>query len=270
MVSFDVTDFLSFSVHGGADSGGVAGNVDNLLSAIERLVTLSPAQIFAELMPGIHALPNLHPMFVHFPIALLSLFFLIDLVGAISGRDDCGKCASWLLYLGTLFAAMTVAAGLQAATTIPHGDDVHEIMEQHEHLAISVLALALALSAWRLLAKNILRGPAKVLYLVMAGILVTVLAFTADLGGLMVYGHGVAVAPVMAANREAATAHEHGAAGGHEHHQPGVESMTDGAIPQETPASAPFSPEQSKPLPPSGEGPRIHTHADGRRHEHKH
>ena len=43
----------SFAVHGGGDSGGMAGLMSDVLGFIETLVSLSPSQMFAELMPGI-------------------------------------------------------------------------------------------------------------------------------------------------------------------------------------------------------------------------
>ncbi|OAI11733.1 hypothetical protein A1359_01535 [Methylomonas lenta] len=208
---FDLSNNLQFSVHGGADSaGGFAGAVADFLSFIENLLALSPGEMFANVMPGIAGLDNLHPLFVHFPIALLSLFFLLDLLGSIANKIEWRKTASWFLYSGAIFAAMTVAAGLIAADSVAHGGDVHQIMENHEHLGIAVLLLAVTLSGWRLLAKNQISGGANTLYLIFAAILAGLLLFTADLGGLMVYGYGVGVKPVAELNKAAAALHEHG------------------------------------------------------------
>ncbi|MCK9608105.1 MAG: DUF2231 domain-containing protein [Methylomonas sp.] len=208
---FDLTDNLLFSVHGGADSGGgVAGTVAGLLSFVEGLLALSPAEVFARLMPGVSALENLHPMFVHFPIALLPLFFLLDVIGTLANKPDWQRVAGWFLYIGALFAGFTVAAGLIAAGEVAHGGDVHEIMENHEHLGISVFALATILAVWRWAAKGRVSGPANTLYLICAAILAVLLLLTADFGGLMVYKYGVAVEPVSEMNKEAAARHQHG------------------------------------------------------------
>lgn len=205
-----LSDHLTFAVHGGGDNGdGLAGGVAGLLTFIEGLVRQTPSETFASLLPGISALQNLHPLFVHFPIALLTLFFLIDVVGSLAGRAEWRQVATWFLYLGTVFAGMTVAAGLLAANSVAHGGDVHEIMEHHEHLAISVLSLSAALSVWRLVGKGVIVGAANTLYLLLAAILCGLLAFTADLGGLMVYKYGVAVEAADHINQAAAQAHEH-------------------------------------------------------------
>lgn len=208
---FDLTNNLLFAVHGGGDSGGgMAGMVAGILGFIESLVSLSPSELFANLLPGVAVLDNIHPLLVHFPIALLSLFFLLDLVGSFADKSEWRRAASWFLYCGTVLAGLTMAAGLMAAASVPHGGDVHEIMENHEHLGISVFLLASALAIWRWLAKEHITGPANTLHLLSAAILATMLMFTADLGGLMVYNYGVAVVPMTQINRQAAELHEHG------------------------------------------------------------
>lgn len=210
---FDLNNNLLFSVHGGADSGGgVAGSVEGLLNFVEGLLALSPAEIFAQLMPGLSALDNVHPLLVHFPIALLSIFVLLDICGTWANKADWRRAAGWFLYFGALFACFTVAAGLLAAASIAHGGDVHEIMENHEHLGISTFLLAAVLAAWRWFAKGQVSGPANTLYLLCAAILAGLLMFTADLGGLMVYQYGVAVRPVADMNQAAAARHQHGEA----------------------------------------------------------
>lgn len=205
-----LNDHLTIAVHGGGDSGGgILGGVEGLLSFIEGTLRQSPADTFASLLPGIAALQNLHPLVVHFPIALLTLFFALDVLGSIAKRAEWRRVAGAFLYLGTVFAGLTVAAGLAAAASVAHGGNVHDIMEHHEHLGISVLSLATVLSIWRLLGKGLIVGAANTLYLLLAAILSGLLAFTADLGGLMVYKYGVAVAAADPFNQAAAQVHDH-------------------------------------------------------------
>ena len=258
---------LSFAVHGGGDSGGMAGMVSEILAFIEKLVTLSPGQMLAELMPGMSVLENLHPMFVHFPIALLTLFFIVDCAALIASQPNWRKTASHFLYLGTLFSGMTVMAGLIAAGTLPHGDDVHEIMEHHEHLGISVLLIGAALSAWRFMAKEIFEGPANVLFSLSSLILVVLLALTADLGGFMVYGHGVAVLPVMASQHEAAEAHQHA----DDHGQHHTVSQDFESLPAEGSSASPIEPQAMPNAAPAElDAAESHVHSDGSHHSHAH
>ena len=216
-----ISSNLPIAVHGGGDSGGgVAGAVDGFLGFVESLLTLSPTDMFARVMPGLSAMDNLHPLFVHFPIALLVLFFGLDVAGSLSGKPDWRRAAGWFLYAGATFAGLTVAMGLVAAASVAHGGDVHEIMERHQSLGISVFALAAMLSVWRFLVKGEVKGGANTLYLLFAAILAGLLALTADLGGLMVYKYGVAVEPVTKSNQAAAALHQHGGesdSDGHDH-----------------------------------------------------
>lgn len=208
---FDINHYLSFAVHGaqGDHGGGVAGTVQQLLAFLETLTTKSPGDIFATVMPGIASMANVHPLVVHFPIAFFTAFVLIDLSGSLLDRQNWRQAAGWFLYLGALMAAVTVAAGLAAAASVPHGDNVHAIMEQHEQLGVSVLVLSWVLAAWRLLARGAIKGGANVLYLILAVILEVLVVFTADLGGLMVYRYGVAVETGDASRLEYFEQHQH-------------------------------------------------------------
>ncbi|MBS3964326.1 MAG: DUF2231 domain-containing protein [Methylomonas sp.] len=223
----DLVQDLQFAVHGGGDSGdGIAGMVAGILTFVETLVTLSPADMVTRLLPGLATMRNLHPLWVHFPIALLSLFLLADVLGVALRKTEWRRFASGLLYLGTLFAGITVIAGLIAAGTVAHGGEVHEIMERHEHLGISVFSMALALSIWRWFGQVERAGRGNGLFLSLASILVALLLLTADLGGYMVYKFGVAVEAADAGNEAAAQQHLHeGDASpdqhpgvGHDHH----------------------------------------------------
>jgi uncharacterized membrane protein len=190
----DMNNYLSFQIHGGADhGGGVADGVASLLAFFEELSTHDSADIFPALMPGIANMDNIHPLLVHFPIAFLSAFFVLDVVGTLAKKPHWRNVASWLLYFGTVAAVFTVTAGFMAAASVAHGEDVHAIMERHEHFGVSVLALAIVLSAWRLKAGEAMQGGANSFFLLLAALLCALMALGADLGGLMVYHYGVAV-----------------------------------------------------------------------------
>jgi uncharacterized membrane protein len=207
--------YLSFQVHGGHDhGGGIAEGVASLLAFFEELPAHDPEGIFSILLPGISSMDNIHPMLVHFPLAFLSTFFVLDVIGTLARKQHWRNVASWLLYFGAVTAAFTVMAGFIAANTVAHGDEVHEIMERHEHFGISVLSLATILSAWRWKAGGVIQGGANSFFLILAGLLCVVMLLGADLGGLMVYKYGVGV---DAAQMQDAGAHEHQHDHEHEH-----------------------------------------------------
>ncbi|MDP1665703.1 MAG: DUF2231 domain-containing protein [Methylobacter sp.] len=210
-----MNNFLSFQIHGGADQGGgIIEGVTSLLAFFEELSTQGSGDIFSTLMPGISSMDNIHPLLVHFPIAFLSTFFVLDVVGTLAKKQNWRNVAGWLLYFGTIAAVFTVVAGFIAAGSVAHGEDVHEIMERHEHFGVSVLSLAVLLSAWRLKSSGIIQGGANSFFLILAALLCVLMMLGADLGGLMVYKYGVAV---EAAQVPIADVHEHEHQHEHEH-----------------------------------------------------
>lgn len=198
-----------WSIHGSGDhGGGLAGMMGEVLAFLETLVSQSPGEIAATLLPGLAQLDNWHPLAVHFPIALLTTFFVLDLLGSLFHAETWRRGADWFLYCGTLGAIITVLLGFQAESRVAHGEAVHDIMERHETFGITVLSLSVILSAWRMLARGQIQGGANVFYHLLAGVMLIALIFGADLGGHMVYQHGIAVDAVPPP-ADSAT-HQHG------------------------------------------------------------
>lgn len=144
-------------------------------------------------LPGLNTMANVHPLVVHFPIALLSSFLLAEVLALLLRADSLRSAASWMLYFGTGAALAAVLAGFQAASTVDHSEEVHALLERHETYGLTVLALAVVLSAARWLFRNWTSGIVRGMQIALGSVLVGVMTLGADLGGLMVYGHGVAV-----------------------------------------------------------------------------
>jgi uncharacterized membrane protein len=201
--------FLSFQIHGNAESEGVSANLDTFLSFLDGLLGKSAGDIFSSFVPGIAAMENSHPLLVHFPIAFLTSFVLIDLTASLAKKPHWREFAANLLYFGTLMALFTVIAGFVAANSVAHGDNVHAIMERHEGFGVAVLCLATLLSGWRLKSGSQITGEANILYLLLSAVLGLCLVLGADLGGLMVYQYGVAVKAVPQSVSGAHIGHQH-------------------------------------------------------------
>lgn len=92
----------------------------------------------------------LHPAAVHFPIALL----FAGLLGALAGRFSeraarQADAVSWLLWLGTASAWVSLGLGLLAERTAPHVPPAWETLALHETLAWWTVGISSLLSAWR-------------------------------------------------------------------------------------------------------------------------
>jgi len=149
--------------------------------------------LIVEFFPGLGEMANFHPLVVHFPIAFLSAFFVLDLLAALLGSRQLNLVAGWLLGLGALGAAAAAALGLQAALTVAHPPEVHEILESHRYFALNTAALALILLLWRLLNRGRFSGFGRILFGLLTLFMLVNLLKAADLGGMMVYRYGVAV-----------------------------------------------------------------------------
>jgi uncharacterized membrane protein len=205
-------DLLLPLIHGGGvDSagGGLIGFLDQILEVVMRITESGVAFTW---FPGVQALAsNVHPLIVHFPIAFLIVFFFMDLVAVIWRRPALRYVASWMLYLGAFGAVVAAIAGLIAEATVAHGETVHEILEWHARLGLTVASLSMALVLWRIMAKGRFSPMANAFHLSLSAIVVLAILLGADLGGLMVYQHGVGVKAVLQPDdhHHAAVLHRH-------------------------------------------------------------
>jgi len=136
---------------------------------------------------------NFHPLFTHFPIALLLTSVAATFAGAFLSRPNAPGLARALLYLGTLAAAVTVVTGFLAAQHVAPVAGTKEIVEEHQNYAYVLLATCAALSAWAFIAwRRAQAAPRPAwLWLVAQLALVALVALTANEGGELVHEHGV-------------------------------------------------------------------------------
>lgn len=145
------------------------------------------------IFPGLRAMENIHPVFVHFPLVLLPLALVFQALAAWRGRDDWQQTALWLLYLGTAGAILAVLTGRQAEEHVFVPEPAWEVIELHENLMYVTTGLAVALSAAAFALRRRLTRKVQALLLVGLLVLTTVLAVGADRGGQLVYQYGVSV-----------------------------------------------------------------------------
>lgn len=167
-------------------------------------------EFISVILPGMGEMMNVHPLLVHYPIALLSAFAGMEILGYIFNKEEFKIAATWMLYLGTLGALAAVIAGIHAASTVGHSDATHAIMSRHMKYGLFVLLLATFLSLWRIKTGGKFAIVAQTVYLFLAVIMVGLMFLAADLGGLMVYKYGVAVKAVPQPEGHDHGSHDHG------------------------------------------------------------
>jgi len=139
--------------------------------------------------PGAAALQNLHPLIVHYPIAMLTGATAVYVIAAIAGREQWAWLALWMLVLGALGATLSVWTGLRAGGSVMVAPSVRaNILEPHEHVMILAWTLSLLALVWAVAARPLpRRGGIGFLVLLLA--MSAALARGADYGGWMVYGY---------------------------------------------------------------------------------
>lgn len=146
-----------------------------------------------DFFPGLRAMENFHPVFVHAPLTLLPLALVFQALAVWRGREDWQKLALWFLCLGALGALAAAGTGLLAEEEVTVPQPGWETIERHELLMLITTGLAVVLAGSALwLRKRLRRGLQAGL---LAGLLVLngLLAVGADLGGRLVYEFGVSV-----------------------------------------------------------------------------
>lgn len=151
-----------------------------------------PASNLAWGFKGASELLNVHPLFVHFPIALLLASLVFYFLGLMLRKEELFAAGKGTLFLGTVSAGLAVWTGLQAAKTVSHDDEAHGIMMIHQYLGFGVLGLSVFLSLWLILAKAHFPSK-KILFLIAFILLGLVVIQQADFGGRMVFMKGVGV-----------------------------------------------------------------------------
>jgi len=141
--------------------------------------------------------PNLHPLIIHFPIALLIAAAMVDLVDVLFERPGwLGTGATSLYIVGAGTAVVAYLTGQAAAATVFVPGMAHPIVENHRAWALLTVWYVGIVAVARLagLLAGFPRARAhRVLLLTVALVGVLFLQQTAERGARLVYEHGVGV-----------------------------------------------------------------------------
>ncbi len=154
--------------------------------------------------------PNLHPMIVHFPIALFILAILMDVAGYVLPKDWWDEKKNLILYgLSGIAAVGTYFSGKEAADSVFIEAETQNLLTAHADwgeytvwfMGLYAL-LRIGVYFWNKSELKIIRVGLTLLSFVGAFLLFQ----TSDRGGQMVYQHGVGV---QAVDLDNPTQHDH-------------------------------------------------------------
>ena len=137
---------------------------------------------------------HLHAMVIHFPIALLLIGFINEIIGIVFKKTFFNKTAFYLLILGTFGTIASYLSG-DAAGEGMDGGTLGKAIELHENAAIITLWLAIITSIvycavnWFKYSNKWIKVSSVLLFAALIG----GVSRTAYLGGQLVYNHGAGV-----------------------------------------------------------------------------
>ena len=134
---------------------------------------------------------NLHPMVVHFPIALLLSAWLLDVLALVTRRPHLHRFALCHLILGVIGAGAAVLTGLQAEDMAKHSFEMGQVMELHERCGIATLILGVGIVAWRLWRRDRWTPLTRAATMTLMTALASTVSVGAYLGGRLVYELGI-------------------------------------------------------------------------------
>ena len=136
-------------------------------------------------------MPNLHPLIIHFPIALLLVAAVLELIAAWGKKPEFSRAGWWNQIAGTAGLLLAVASGLFAESTARIGEDARELFERHEQIAFAATALFALLFFWRMASRGQMPSRGRWLFLVCLAAGAGLLLAGAFTGGELVYRHGL-------------------------------------------------------------------------------
>jgi len=135
----------------------------------------------------------MHPIFVHFTIALTSTSLVFDVLGFFLSKSSLSNAGGWTLMGSTVMTLMTVSTGLTSSTRAPIEEgEARSFLRAHMALGLMFFGLLIAVTFWRLWLWQNGQGVSW-LYLISLGLVSLVMTLQGYLGGELVYRYGVEV-----------------------------------------------------------------------------
>ncbi len=175
-------------------------------------------------MPGLESVLNIHPLLVHFPIALTLTAALLVGVHLLIRSEEWMRMAAVLVYLSAAAALVAAATGLMASDGLGHDTPGHELVHEHRDIMLIYTSLILGLALLTALSRSSMTGWIKhaSMKFIRLGILLAACATLivgADRGALLVFGHGIGMRTQQGTEPPPSESTETGKADDHDDHE---------------------------------------------------
>jgi uncharacterized membrane protein len=135
----------------------------------------------------------MHPIFVHFTIALTSTSLIFDAFGFWFEKASLIAAGGWTLIGSALMTLITISTGLTSATRAPIEEgEARSFLRAHMALGLIFYGLLVGVTFWRV---SIWQNGSRVswIYLMSLALVSLVMTIQGYLGGELVYRYGVEV-----------------------------------------------------------------------------
>jgi uncharacterized membrane protein len=159
-----------------------------------------------ELLPPLndHNLPwmdTIHPMVVHFVIAMVVIAAVFDLIGVLARRPQLFEVSFWNLLVATVAIFVAIIFGqVEAGLANPYGA-ARQILNLHTTLGWSMAGLLAVLTGWRYVIRS--RDPQRLplAFLAAGGALSLLVVVQVGLGSQLIWTYGLHTVKVVEAMR---------------------------------------------------------------------
>ena len=132
----------------------------------------------------------MHPIFVHFTIALTAASLMFDALGFFFSKPSLTAAGGWTLVGSAVLTLATISTGLTSSTRAPVEEgEARSFLRAHMALGLTFYGLLVAITFWRVSVWSTVSW----LYLASLAIVTLVMTVQGYLGGELVYRYGVEV-----------------------------------------------------------------------------
>jgi uncharacterized membrane protein len=151
-----------------------------------------------------HNLPwmdTIHPIVVHFVIAMALITFVFDLIGVLNRRPALFEVSFWNLLFATAAIFVAIIFGqVEAGLAEPYGAS-RDILDLHSTLGWSLAGVLSLMSGWRYVIRSKDPQQLPLTYLGAGGLLSALIVVQVSLGNQLIWVYGLHTVPVVQAMR---------------------------------------------------------------------
>lgn len=149
---------------------------------------------------------NLHPVIVHFPIALLVVAALLAIISLVNKKESWKEWMFKNLVLGLAFVPLAIIAGIVEEQNLLHNEAIHSVLMTHKYNGFVILFVYLILTLWFWRRRNSIKSVEYTAWVLCLLFATGLLSYQGYLGGKMVFDLGAGVKPMEASMKKS---HDH-------------------------------------------------------------